>query len=131
MAAGPSAESGVANPLSTAAVRADDVDFPTDRAAAVALVPTASGGSTSPMLSASKGSSPAVSSQRPTHPDATGVSGDAVCQMSIDRKWLWSGFGYPTPRTMASFFWVHSAAIPVRPGLSPSCPSRCSTSSAV
>src|SRR6476646_10881394 len=26
---------------------------------------------------ASKGSSPAVSSQRPTHPDATGVSGDA------------------------------------------------------
>ncbi len=45
------------------------------------------------MLSASNGSSPAVSSQRPTHPDGTGVSGDAVCQMSIDRKWLWSGLG--------------------------------------
>ena len=57
------------------------------------MAPTASGGSTSPMLSASNGSSPAVSSQRPIHPVVTGVSGDAVCQMSIDRKWLWSGFG--------------------------------------
>ncbi len=66
---------------------------PTANAAAVALAPTASGGSTSPMLSASSGSSPAVSSHRPTQPLDTGVSGDAVCQMSIDRKWLWSGCG--------------------------------------
>ena len=66
---------------------------PTDRAAAVAFAPTASGGSTAPMLSARSGSSPVASSQRPIQPVLTGRPGEAVCQMSIDRKWLWSGFG--------------------------------------
>ena len=66
---------------------------PTDSAAAVAFSPTASGGSTAPMLTARSGSSPVASSHRPIQPVDTGSVGDAVCQMSIDRKWLWSGCG--------------------------------------
>lgn len=62
-------------------------------AAAVCFSLTASGGSTAPMLTARSGSSPVASSQRPIQPVETGSAGDAVCQMSMDRKWLWSGFG--------------------------------------
>ena len=64
-----------------------------ESAAAVYFSPTASGGSTGPMLTARSGSSPVASSQRPIQPVETGSAGDAVCQMSIDRKWLWSGWG--------------------------------------
>ena len=35
----------------------------------------------------------AASSQRPSQPAPVGVSGEAVCQIAIDRKWLWSGRG--------------------------------------
>ena len=45
------------------------------------------------MLTARSGSSPVASSQRPIQPVETGSAGDAVCQMSMDRKWLWSGCG--------------------------------------
>ncbi|NKY92528.1 hypothetical protein HGA00_03710 [Gordonia sputi] len=57
-------------------------------AAAVVLVPIASMGSTGPMFTARNGSSPVASSHRPIHPLVTAEPGDAVCQMSIDRKWL-------------------------------------------
>src|ERR1700733_15966294 len=62
-------------------------------AAAVHFSPTASGGRTEPILTARSGSLPVASSQRPIQPVETGWAGDAVCQMSIDRKWLWSGCG--------------------------------------
>ena len=39
------------------------------------------------------GRRPRASSQRPSQPVVPGRSGWAVCQMSIDRKWLRSGFG--------------------------------------
>ena len=61
---------------------------PGEIAAAVCLAPTASGGRTAPMLTARSGSSPVASSQRPIQPVETGSAGDAVCQMSMDRKWL-------------------------------------------
>ncbi|CAM5702267.1 hypothetical protein MAUB1S_04063 [Mycolicibacterium aubagnense] len=61
--------------------------------AATCFWPTASGGSTVPMFTARIGSSPLVSSQRPIQPLVTASTGLAVCQMSIDRKWLRSGFG--------------------------------------
>ena len=59
-----------------------------ESAAAVCFSPTASAGSTGPMLTARSGSSPVASSQRPIQPVETGWAGDAVCQMSMDRKWL-------------------------------------------
>ena len=34
-----------------------------------------------------------ASSQRPIHPVVAGRSGEPVCQMAIERKWLRSGFG--------------------------------------
>ena len=86
--------------------------MPIGSAAAAALAPTANGGNTEPMFTARSGSSPVASSQRPIQPVCDGASGDAVCQMSMLRKWLWSGFGYPTPRTMASCFFCHSDSHP-------------------
>jgi hypothetical protein len=59
-----------------------------ERAAAVYFSPTASSGSTLPMLTARSGSSPVASSQRPIQPVETGSAGEAVCQISMDRKWL-------------------------------------------
>ena len=67
--------------------------LPSGSAAAVHLAPTARGGSTEPMLTARIGSSPVASSQRPIQPVLTGSAGEAVCQMSMERKWLKSGFG--------------------------------------
>ncbi|MEY9998027.1 hypothetical protein ABIE67_010146 [Streptomyces sp. V4I8] len=61
------------------------------------------------------------SSHRPSHPLGTEWAGEAVCQMDMDRKWLRSGRGYDTPRTIASFFWSHSFLKPFMPGLRPSC----------
>ena len=61
-------------------------DRPSGRAAAAPFAPTASGGSTDPMFTALVGSSPVRSSQRPIHPVLTGAEGEAVCQMSMDRK---------------------------------------------
>jgi hypothetical protein len=66
---------------------------PTGRAAAAVLTPTASGGRVAPTETARSGSAPVASSQRPIQPVDTGWSGEAVCQMSIERKWLWSGSG--------------------------------------
>ncbi len=59
-----------------------------ESAAAVCFSPTARSGSTLPTLTARSGSSPVASSQRPIQPVGTGASGDAVCQISMDRKWL-------------------------------------------
>jgi hypothetical protein len=42
---------------------------------------------------ASNGSVVVASSQRPSQPVLDAVTGDAVCQIAIDRKWLRSGFG--------------------------------------
>jgi hypothetical protein len=52
------------------------------------LSPASSGGSTGSTDSARRGSSPVASSQRPSHPVRAGASGDPVCQMAMDRKWL-------------------------------------------
>ncbi|MBV8292105.1 MAG: hypothetical protein JOY55_09875 [Mycobacterium sp.] len=52
--------------------------------------PTASGGSTAPISTARSGSSPVASSQLPIQPVETGSAGDALCQISMDQKWLWS-----------------------------------------
>ena len=59
--------------------------------------PTANGGSTEPTLTARSGSLPVASSHRPIQPVETGSDGEAVCQMSIDRKCLWSGRGWLDP----------------------------------
>jgi hypothetical protein len=56
-------------------------------------VPTASGGRVAPTDTTRSGSGRVTSSQRPIQPVAAGRSGEPVCQMSIERKWLWSGFG--------------------------------------
>jgi len=61
---------------------------PTGNAAAVHRLPTDRGGSTEPVFTARTGSSPVASSQRPIHPVLVGALGEAVCQMSIERKWL-------------------------------------------
>jgi hypothetical protein len=45
------------------------------------------------MPTARSGSVPVASSQRPSQPEWEGLSGEPVCQMSIDRKWLRLGFG--------------------------------------
>ena len=66
---------------------------PTGSDAAAVRAPASIGGSTGSTDTARSGSSPEASSQRPSQPVGTDVSGDAVCQMAIDRKWLWSGFG--------------------------------------
>src|ERR1700730_19120096 len=55
-------------------------------AAAVHFSPTASGGRTDPILTARNGSSPVASSQRQIQPVGTGSDGEAVGQMSIERK---------------------------------------------
>ncbi len=62
-------------------------------AAPAVLAPASNGGSTGSSDTALSGSRPFASSQRPIQPVPAGWSGEAVCQMSIDRKWLWSGFG--------------------------------------
>ena len=55
--------------------------------------PASNGGNTGSTDTASSGLSPVVSNHRPSQPVGTEVDGDAVCQMAIDRKWLWSGTG--------------------------------------
>jgi hypothetical protein len=72
---------------------ADCISLDIESAAAVDFSPTANGGSTEPTLTARSGSLPVASSHLPIQPVATGSDGEAVCQMSIDRKWLWSGRG--------------------------------------
>ena len=62
-------------------------------AAPAVVAPASIGGSTGSSDTAERGSRPLASNQRPIHPVPAGWSGEAVCQMSIDRKWLWSGFG--------------------------------------
>ena len=58
-----------------------------------AFAPTASGGRVAPTETTRSGSGPVASSQRPIQPVVAGWSGEPLCQMSIERKWLWSGFG--------------------------------------
>ncbi len=71
---------------------------PVDGTAAPAQCwPASIGGSTGPTFTASSGSAPFASSQRPSHPVGCGVPGDAVCQIDIDLKWLRSGFGLADP----------------------------------
>jgi hypothetical protein len=48
--------------------------------------PVSSGGSTGSRLTAASGDAFVPSSQRPTQPVWTGVAGEAVCQISMDRK---------------------------------------------
>ncbi|HEY2042945.1 MAG TPA: hypothetical protein VGH11_09730 [Jatrophihabitans sp.] len=67
--------------------------LPSGSAAAAAFAPMANGGNTAPMFTARNGSSPVASSQRPIQPVLTGACGEAVCQISMLRKWLWSGCG--------------------------------------
>ena len=55
--------------------------------------PARNGGSVDSSETARTGSSPVASSQRPIHPVATEVFGEAVCQIAMDRKCEWSGFG--------------------------------------
>src|SRR6185369_1080681 len=57
------------------------------------FAPASSGGSTGSNETASRGSPPWLSSQRPSQPVLPGRVGFAVCQISIERKWLWSGLG--------------------------------------
>ncbi|WP_224756198.1 hypothetical protein [Streptomyces sp. col6] len=104
---------------------------PPSRTAAPAVVsPAMSGGSVAPTETALSGSPPpSWSSQRPSHPEGTGPDGDAVCQIAIERKWLWSGFGYDTPRTTASRLSSQSFFRPFIPGLRPSPSPSGSTSS--
>jgi hypothetical protein len=64
-----------------------------ESAEATCFSPIAMSGSTAPTFTARNGSSPPASSQRPIQPVGTGSFGDAVCQMSIERKWLRSGLG--------------------------------------
>ena len=62
-------------------------------AAPAVVAPASIGGSTGSSDTALRGSRPFASNHRPIHPVPAGWSGEAVCQMSIERKWLWSGFG--------------------------------------
>jgi hypothetical protein len=55
--------------------------------------PASSGGSTDSNEIARRGSPPTLSSHRPIQPVVLGCTGLALCQMSIERKWLRSGFG--------------------------------------
>ena len=80
--------SAAPRPVIAAARSAGMVSRPRVSAAAALPAPTASGGTTDPMLTARTGSSPVASSHRPIQPVVIGESGLAVCQMSIDRKWL-------------------------------------------
>ena len=66
---------------------------PVEMAVPVWSVPTRTLGRVGPMDRARIGSVPVPSSQRPNHPTLTDVAGEAVCQMSIERKWLSTGFG--------------------------------------
>ncbi len=82
----PSAPGGTARvPVGTAAA---DRCCPTRAGVSVAPMPTAWIGP--PLFAAAPAD---ASSQRPSQPDEIGVCGDAVCQMDIERKWLWSGCG--------------------------------------
>ena len=85
--------SGVAAAGALATVGATQVDWDDLMSAAEVFSPANNGGSTGSMASACSGLPSVASSQRPSHPVCTGVCGEAVCQMPIDRKWLWSGFG--------------------------------------
>ena len=69
-----------------------------------------------PMLMARMGSVPVASSQRPRTPVATAALGDAVCQMSMPRKWLRRGWGSRRPRTTASCLASQRAFSPLRLG---------------
>ena len=127
---GPSAGSGwpscrSAAPSSPCGSRSPD----SGNEAAATFSPASSGGSTDSSDTAVSGSDVVASSQRPSHPVLLAVAGDAVCQMAIERKWLRSGCGYPTPRTMASDPLSHSALRPFMPGFRPSPSPRSSTSS--
>ncbi len=61
--------------------------------AAAVFAPASMGGSTGSTERARNGSAPVVSSQRPSQPVGTEVRGEAVCQIAMERKWLWSGVG--------------------------------------
>ncbi|GAA0912025.1 hypothetical protein GCM10009558_018940 [Virgisporangium aurantiacum] len=63
-------------------------------AAPARVAPASTGGRTRSNVTACRGSpSGTVSSQRPSQPVLPGRAGCPVCQMSIERKWLRSGFG--------------------------------------
>ena len=59
-----------------------------------------------PILTAVTGFSLSGSNSRialPSHPSVPTLSGSAVCQISIDRKWDLGEFAYPIPWIMAIF----------------------------
>jgi hypothetical protein len=57
-------------------------------AAPAVVAPASTTGSTGSKDTACRGSPPVASSQRPNHPVFAGRTGEPVCQMSIERKWL-------------------------------------------
>jgi hypothetical protein len=119
---------GVPRPVNTSRATSAPRAGVAGTAAPAVVAPASNTGSTGSNETAWRGSPPVTSSHRPSHPVFAGLVGEAVCQMSIERKWLWSGFGYSIPRTIASRLALNSPANPVIPGLSPMCWSRCSTS---
>ena len=102
---------------------------PVGTEAPAVLAPASTTGSTGSNDTACRGSPPVASSHRPSQPVVDGLPGEPVCQMSIDRKWLWSGRAYSTPRTIASRLSLNRPAKPFMPGFSPRVSSRCGTSS--
>ena len=72
--------------------RPGTVMVPEVTAVAADFVPRRAVGRVEPTLMARMGSVPVPSSHRPSHPDPD-PSGLAVCQMSIDWKWLRLGLG--------------------------------------
>ena len=61
---------------------------PAGMAAPCTFSPTSAVGSVGPIPMARRGLALVASSHRPSQPVLTGVPGTALCQMSIDSKWL-------------------------------------------
>ena len=91
---GPSAGSGRPSSCSAAPSRPfGSRSPPSGNEAAATFSPASSAGSTDSRDTAASGSVVVASSQRPSQPVVDELTGEAVCQMAIERKWLRSACG--------------------------------------